>query len=54
VVTTRNDVHYVVTEYGVTNLYGKSVRQRASALINIAHPKFRDELTHQAKELGYL
>lgn len=54
VVTTRNDVHYVVTEYGVVNLYGKSVRQRASALINIAHPKFRDELTHQAKELGYL
>ncbi len=54
VVTTRNDVHYVVTEYGVARLHGKSVRQRASALINIAHPKFRDELTHAAHELDYI
>jgi len=44
VVTTRADVHYVVTEYGVAYLHGKSVRQRAEALIQIAHPKFRDEL----------
>ncbi len=54
VVTTRNHVRYVVTEYGVANLYGKSIRQRAHALINIAHPDFRDELRHQAKELNYI
>ena len=54
VVTTRNDVHYVVTEHGVARLHGKTVRQRAGALIGIAHPKFRDELTHAAWELGYL
>ncbi len=53
VVTTRNDVHYVVTEYGVASLYGKSVRERARELINIAHPKFRDELTYSARDLGY-
>lgn len=53
VTTTRNDVHYIVTEYGVANLYGKSIRQRAQALINIAHPNFRDELTHTARKLGY-
>lgn len=54
VVTTRNDVHFVVTEYGVASLYGKSIRKRAEALINIAHPKFRDELTFEAKKLGYV
>ncbi len=54
VVTTRNHVHYVVTEYGIADLYGKTIRQRAQALINIAHPKFRDELIRQAKELHYL
>ena len=54
VVTTRNDVHFVVTEYGVAKLHGKTVRQRAKALINIAHPRFRDELAHEAMELGYL
>lgn len=54
VVTTRNDVHYIVTEYGVAQLYGKSVRERTRALINIAHPKFRDELTAQAKQIDYL
>lgn len=54
VVTTRNDVHYVVTEYGVASLYGKTVRQRAQELINIAHPKFREELTAAARELEYL
>lgn len=53
VVTTRNDVHYVVTEYGVASLYGKTVRHRAKELINIAHPKFQDELTAAARELGY-
>jgi 4-hydroxybutyrate CoA-transferase len=50
VTTTRNDVHYVVTEFGVAKLYGKSVRQRAEALINIAHPDFREELRQRAEE----
>lgn len=54
VVTTRNDVHYIVTEHGVARLHGKTVRQRAKALINIAHPKFRGELSRAAQELGYL
>jgi 4-hydroxybutyrate CoA-transferase len=54
VVTTRNDVHYVVTEYGVASLFGKTIRQRAHELINISHPKFRDELTAAARELEYL
>lgn len=54
VVTTRNHVHYVVTEFGVAALYGKTVRQRTQALINIAHPQFRDEITAKARELHYL
>ncbi len=54
VVTTRNHVRFIVTEFGVAELYGKTIRQRAQALINIAHPEFRDELTRQAKELHYL
>jgi acetyl-CoA hydrolase len=54
VTTTRNDVHYIVTEFGVASLYGKTIRQRARELINIAHPKFRDELTQAANKLGYL
>lgn len=54
VVTSRNHVHYVVTEYGVAALYGKSVRQRTQALIHIAHPQFRGEITAQAKALKYL
>lgn len=54
VVTTRYHVHSVVTEYGVADLYGKTIRQRAQALIRIAHPDFRDELTRAAKELNYL
>jgi acyl-CoA hydrolase len=54
VVTTRADVHYVVTEYGIAYLHGKSIRERALALINIAHPKFRRELIQQAKELKYV
>lgn len=49
VVTSRGDVHYIVTEHGVAYLHGKSLRRRAEALINIAHPNFRDELTHFAK-----
>jgi acetyl-CoA hydrolase len=54
VVTTRNHVHFIVTEYGIADLYGKTIRQRAQALINIAHPSFRDELTKKAKELHYI
>ncbi len=54
VVTTRNDVHYIVTEYGVASLYGQTVRRRAQELINIAHPKFRDQLTAEARKLGYI
>lgn len=54
VVTSRNHVRYVVTEFGVAELYGKTIRQRAQALINIAHPQFRAEITEKAKELHYL
>jgi acetyl-CoA hydrolase len=54
VVTTRNDVHWVVTEFGIASLHGKTLRQRAQSLIRIAHPKFRDELTCAAKKMGYL
>jgi len=50
VVTSRADVHYVVTEYGVANLFGRNLRDRAEALIGIAHPKFRDDLLRAAKE----
>lgn len=50
VVTSRADVHYVVTEFGVANLFGKNLRERAEALIAIAHPDFRDELERAAKE----
>lgn len=50
----RTDVHYVVTEYGIAYLFGKSIRQRATALIELAHPKFRPELFAQAQALGYL
>jgi len=54
ITTSRNHVHHVVTEYGMVDLYGKSIRQRTQLLISIAHPDFRDELTYQARELHYL
>src|SRR5450759_43066 len=54
VVTTRAHVRTVVTEWGVAELYGKSIRERAAALIGIAHPDFRDELTVQARRTHYL
>jgi acyl-CoA hydrolase len=44
VVTTRGHVHWVVTEYGITNLFGKNLKQRAKALISIAHPNHREAL----------
>ena len=50
VTTSRNDIQYVVTEYGIANLRGKSLKQRAKELINIAHPKFRDELIKEYTE----
>lgn len=54
VVVPRGDVHYVVTEYGAVNLHGKSLQERAMAMISIAHPDFREDLFNQAKELGLL
>ena len=54
VVTSRGDVHYVVTEYGVATLRGRSIRERALELIQIAHPKFRDDLLKQVREYGWL
>jgi len=54
VVTSRNHVRYIVTEYGVADLYGKSIRKRAEALINIAHPDFRETMKREATELRYL
>lgn len=54
VVTTRGDVHYVVTEYGAAQLHGKSIRERCVALISVAHPKFRDGLLEHAKKHNYV
>ncbi|MEJ2484236.1 MAG: acetyl-CoA hydrolase/transferase C-terminal domain-containing protein [Anaerolineales bacterium] len=54
VVTSRNHVRYIITEFGIADLYGKSIRQRANALINVAHPSFKDDLIAQAKELNYI
>ncbi|MBW1984258.1 MAG: GNAT family N-acetyltransferase [Deltaproteobacteria bacterium] len=54
VVVPRGDVQYVVTEYGAVNLFGKSLQERAMAMISIAHPDFRDELFYRAKEMGLL
>ena len=54
VVTTRGDVHYVATEFGVADLFGRTLRQRAAALIAIAHPAFRSELTADAERLNLL
>ena len=48
--TTRADVHYVVTEFGIADLHGKSVRERTVALIHIAHPKCREDLMREARE----
>jgi acyl-CoA hydrolase len=54
VTTMKNTVDHVVTEYGVAELRGRSISERARALIAIAHPKFRDELERDAHRLGYL
>ena len=54
IVVPRGDVHYVVTEYGSVNLFGKSLQERALAMISIAHPDFREELFFEAKKMGLL
>jgi 4-hydroxybutyrate CoA-transferase len=50
----RAFVDYVVTEYGVASLHGKSLRQRAAALIDIAHPEFREDLRKEAKRIYHM
>jgi acyl-CoA hydrolase/GNAT superfamily N-acetyltransferase len=50
----RGDVHHVVTEFGAVNLFGKSLQERATAMISIAHPQFRDELFYEAQKMGLL
>ena len=54
VVVPRGDVHYVVSEYGSVNLFGKSLQERVIAMISIAHPMFREELFEAAKERGFI
>jgi acetyl-CoA hydrolase len=54
VVTTRGDVHWVVTEFGARNLHGRTIRERARMLVEIAHPDFRARLHEEAGRLGYL
>jgi len=54
VTTLKNTVDHIVTEYGVADLRGRSISQRARSLIDIAHPAFRDELTAQARAARYL
>ncbi|MDR4947238.1 acetyl-CoA hydrolase/transferase family protein [Neobacillus cucumis] len=54
VTTSKNDVDRIVTEYGMAELRGKSISQRAKELIKIAHPKFREELAYEAKRLGFI
>jgi acyl-CoA hydrolase len=52
VTTSRMDVEYLVTEYGLVNLKGKSVRERALSIIDLAHPGFRDDLLRAAQQHG--
>jgi len=54
VVVPRSDVSYVVSEYGAVNLFGKNLQERATGMISLAHPKFRQELFEQARELGLI
>ncbi|MBQ0788146.1 MAG: 4-hydroxybutyrate CoA-transferase, partial [Oceanihabitans sp.] len=51
VITTRSHVHYVVTEYGIANLYGKTIKERVKALVNIAHPDHRETTDRQYFDL---
>lgn len=52
ITTTRHDIDYIVTEYGVAQIWGKSIRERVEQLINIAHPDFRDQIREEAKKLN--
>ncbi|MCK4412349.1 MAG: GNAT family N-acetyltransferase [Candidatus Eisenbacteria sp.] len=52
--TNRDDIHYVITEYGIAELVGRTIRERALALIHVAHPKFRDELMYAARARNYV
>ena len=54
ITTTRNDVHFVATEYGVADLWGRTISQRVRALVNIAHPDFREDLLRYARDVNYL
>jgi itaconate CoA-transferase len=54
VTTPRNDTHYLATEFGVANLKGKSTRERALAIIDLAHPQFREELLRAAEDMYLL
>lgn len=54
VVVPRGDAHYVVTEFGAVNLFGKSLQERAMAMVSISHPDFRDELFYEAKKIGLI
>ena len=54
VTTSRNDVEYIITEYGVVNLKYQGVSQRVKKMISIAHPQFRDELNFQARKIGWI
>jgi acyl-CoA hydrolase/GNAT superfamily N-acetyltransferase len=54
IVVPRGDVQYIVTEYGAVNLFGKSLQERAMAMISIAHPDFREELFFKARKMGLL
>ena len=54
VTTLKNTVDHVVTEYGLADMRGRSISERARALIAIAHPRFRDELESGARQLDYL
>ncbi|MGH9085935.1 MAG: acetyl-CoA hydrolase/transferase C-terminal domain-containing protein, partial [Acidimicrobiales bacterium] len=50
----KNTVDHIVTEYGVAEMRGRSISERAASLISIAHPRFRDQLEEEARLLGYL
>ena len=54
ITTSRYDVQYLVTEYGVAHVWGMNTRERAEAIISIAHPDFREELRRHAYEAGLL
>ena len=54
VTTLKNTIDNVVTEWGIAELRGRSLRERAAALIRVAHPDFRDRLSREARDLGYL